>query len=197
MTSHLSFDLGETIEMLRDTVRAFATDEIARRAAAIDHDNAFPADLWRKFGELGLLGITVDEEYGGAGLGYLAHVVAMEEISRASASVGLSYGAHSNLSVNQIRRNANNEQKRRYLPKLITGAYVGALAMSEPGSGSGSQVHPKTAVPCRGAAIQDGFRRRGIAHGYASPGVALHRKRLVWRRGQTRRLIAADVARPP
>ena len=106
MTSYLNFDLGETLDMLRDTVRAFATDEIAPRAAEIDHENVFPADLWRKFGELGLLGITVDEEYGGAGLGYLAHVVAMEEISRASASVGLSYGAHSNLCVNQIRRNA-------------------------------------------------------------------------------------------
>ncbi|MPR10096.1 isovaleryl-CoA dehydrogenase [Microvirga tunisiensis] len=136
MTSSLNFELGETLDMLRDTVRAFAADEIAPRAAAIDHENVFPADLWRKFGDLGLLGITVDEEYGGAGLGYLAHVVAMEEISRASASVGLSYGAHSNLCVNQIRRNANDDQKRRYLSKLVTGEYVGALAMSEPGSGS-------------------------------------------------------------
>jgi isovaleryl-CoA dehydrogenase len=132
----LNFDLGETVDMLRDSVRAFAAAEIAPRAAEIDHTNTSPADLWSKMGELGLLGITVEEEYGGAGLGYLAHVVAMEEISRASASVGLSYGAHSNLCVNQIRRNGNDAQKRKYLPKLISGEHVGALAMSEPGSGS-------------------------------------------------------------
>src|SRR5215203_6212401 len=134
--SELNFDLGETMDMLRDTVRAFAAEEIAPRAADIDHQNVFPADLWRKFGDLGLLGITVEEEYGGSGLGYLAHVIAVEEVSRASASVGLSYGAHSNLCVNQIRRNGSEAQKRTYLPKLISGEHVGALAMSEPGAGS-------------------------------------------------------------
>jgi isovaleryl-CoA dehydrogenase len=132
----LNFDLGETIDMLRDSVRDFADDEIAPRAAQIDHDNVFPADLWRKLGDLGLLGITLEEEYGGSGLGYLAHVVAMEEVSRASAAVGLSYGAHSNLCVNQIRRNGTETQKRKYLPKLVSGEHVGALAMSEPGAGS-------------------------------------------------------------
>jgi len=132
----LDFDLGETVEALRSQVAAFAASEIAPRAAEIDRSNQFPADLWRKFGDLGLLGITVEEELGGAGMGYLEHVVAMEEISRASASVGLSYGAHSNLCVNQIRRNGTEAQKRRYLPKLISGEHVGALAMSEPGAGS-------------------------------------------------------------
>ncbi|HTC09527.1 MAG TPA: isovaleryl-CoA dehydrogenase [Acetobacteraceae bacterium] len=132
----LDFDLGETADLLRDQVESFAADEIAPRAAAIDAQNDFPADLWRKFGDLGLLGVTVEPEYGGAGMGYLEHVVAMEEISRASASVGLSYGAHSNLCVNQIRRNGTEAQKRRYLPRLINGEHVGALAMSEPGAGS-------------------------------------------------------------
>jgi isovaleryl-CoA dehydrogenase len=132
----LNFNLGETIAMLRETVQQFATVEIAPRAAEIDRSNQFPTDLWRKMGELGVLGITVEEEYGGTNMGYLAHVVAMEEISRASGSVGLSYGAHSNLCVNQIRRNGNVAQKKRYLPKLVSGDHVGALAMSEPGAGS-------------------------------------------------------------
>ncbi len=131
-----NFDLGETADAIRETVRDFATAEIAPRAAEIDRTNTFPRDLWPRMGALGLHGITVEEELGGTGLGYLEHVVAMEEVSRASASVGLSYGAHSNLCVNQIRRNGSAEQKRRYLPKLISGEHVGALAMSESGSGS-------------------------------------------------------------
>ncbi|WP_024279077.1 isovaleryl-CoA dehydrogenase [Xanthobacter sp. 126] len=130
------FDLGETADMLRDTVRDFSQAEIAPRAAEIDKTNLFPRDLWPKLGALGLLGVTAEEEYGGTGLGYLEHVIAMEEISRASASVGLSYGAHSNLCVNQISRNGTPEQKAKYLPKLISGEHVGALAMSEPGAGS-------------------------------------------------------------
>ena len=132
----LNFQLGEDIDALRDAVRDFAQSEIAPRAAEIDKNDLFPADLWQKMGALGVLGITVSEEYGGAGMGYLAHMIAMEEISRASASVGLSYGAHSNLCVNQIKRNGTEEQRQKYLPKLITGEHVGALAMSEPGAGS-------------------------------------------------------------
>ena len=132
----MDFGFGDEAEMLRRSVSEFAAREIAPRAASIDAENAFPPDLWRKLGNMGLLGVSVPEEYGGVGLGYLAHVVAMEEISRASASVGLSYGAHSNLCVNQIQRNGAPEQKRRYLPKLISGAHIGALAMSEPTAGS-------------------------------------------------------------
>src|SRR5258706_10318816 len=132
----LRFALGEDIDMLRATVRGFAQAEIAPRAAEIDRSNQFPSDLWKKMGALGLLGVTVEEAYGGTLMGYAAHIVAMEEISRASASVGLSYGAHSNLCVNQIRRNGSEAQKLKYLPKLVAGDWVGALAMSEPGSGS-------------------------------------------------------------
>src|SRR5205085_6983192 len=131
-----NFDLGETAEAIRDTVREFSANEIAPRADEIDKTNTFPRDLWPKLGALGLHGITVEEEYGGSGLGYLEHCIAMEEISRGSASVGLSYGAHSNLCVNQLRRNGSDAQKRKYLPKLVSGEHVGALAMSEPGAGS-------------------------------------------------------------
>lgn len=134
--SEFNFGLGETLDMLRDQVNGFAAGEIAPRAEDIDRDNLFPNDLWKKFGDMGLLGITADEAYGGSGMGYLAHVIAMEEISRASASVGLSYGAHSNLCVNQINRNGTDEQKEKYLPKLISGEHIGALAMSEPNAGS-------------------------------------------------------------
>ncbi|MCL1060278.1 acyl-CoA dehydrogenase [Shewanella sp. Choline-02u-19] len=134
--SSLNFDLGEDVDMLRDAVQNFAANEIAPIAAKTDIDNAFPNELWPVLGDMGLLGVTVAEEYGGANMGYLAHVVAMEEISRASASIGLSYGAHSNLCVNQINRNGSKEQKDKYLPKLVTGEHIGALAMSEPNAGS-------------------------------------------------------------
>ncbi|MGX1994239.1 isovaleryl-CoA dehydrogenase [Xanthomonas axonopodis pv. cassiae] len=132
----LNFELGEEIDLLRESVAAFASHHIAPLAAAADHDNVFPAQLWRLLGEQGLLGLTVEDAYGGSGMGYLAHVVAMEEISRAGGAIGLSYGAHSNLCLNQLRKNASHEQKQRYLPKLCSGEHVGALAMSEAGSGS-------------------------------------------------------------
>ncbi|MCZ6831200.1 MAG: isovaleryl-CoA dehydrogenase [Gammaproteobacteria bacterium] len=132
----LNFGLGEEVDMLRDAVYQMCQKELAPRAQQIDQDNEFPTDMWRKFGDMGLLGITVEEQYGGSGMGYLAHTVAVEEISRASAAVGLSYGAHSNLCVNQIRKNGNEEQKQKYLPKLCSGEHVGALAMSEPNAGS-------------------------------------------------------------
>ena len=140
------FGHGEDLDLLRETVRSFATDRIAPRASALDENNEFPRDLWPELGELGLLGITVESEFGGSELGYLAHVIAMEEISRASASVGLSYGAHSNLCVNQLRSWGNDEQKRRFLPKLCSGEYLGALAMSEPGAGSDVMSMRATAV---------------------------------------------------
>src|ERR671917_1921231 len=143
------FGLGETADAIRETVRDFAQERIAPRAEEIDRTNTFPRDLWPEMGALGLHGITVEEEYGGSGLGYLEHCVAMEEVSRASASIGLSYGAHSNLCVNQIRRNGSDAQKRKYLPRLASGEHVGALAMSEPGAGS-DVVSMKTRAEKRG-----------------------------------------------
>ncbi|MCH8187853.1 MAG: acyl-CoA dehydrogenase family protein, partial [Proteobacteria bacterium] len=154
----LDFHLGDTADLLRDSVMSFASDEIAPRAAEIDESNEFPADLWLKMGKQGLLGVTAAEEYGGAGMGYLEHVVAMEEISRASASVGLSYGAHSNLCVNQISLNGTEEQKRRYLPDLISGESVGALAMSETGAGSDVVAMRLRAVKKGGRYILNGTK---------------------------------------
>jgi isovaleryl-CoA dehydrogenase len=160
----LNFDLGEDIDMLRDAVWTFAQKEILPRAAEIDRVNEFPADLWKKFGDMGLLGMTADEEYGGTNMGYLAHMVAMEEISRASASVGLSYGAHSNLCVNQIRLNGSDAQRERYLPKLVTGEWIGALAMSEPGAGS-DVLSMQTRAERRGDAFVLNGRKMWITNG--------------------------------
>jgi isovaleryl-CoA dehydrogenase len=162
--SYLNFDHGETIAMLRESVRDFSEKEISPRAAEIDRSNQFPPDLWKKLGALGVLGITVEEEYGGTMMGYLAHIVAMEEISRGSASVGLSYGAHSNLCVNQIRRNGTDAQKRKYLPKLVSGEHVGALAMSEPGAGS-DVVGMKLRAERRGAAYVLNGNKMWITNG--------------------------------
>ncbi|MGO9543821.1 MAG: isovaleryl-CoA dehydrogenase [Rhodomicrobium sp.] len=154
----LDFGLGQDANMLRESVRSFSETEIAPRAAEIDRTNNFPRDLWRPMGALGLHGITVEEEWGGAGLGYLEHCIAMEEVSRASASVGLSYGAHSNLCINQVRRNGSEEQKRRYLPKLISGEHVGALAMSEAGSGSDVVSMATRAEKRRGRYVLNGTK---------------------------------------
>src|SRR5690606_3288813 len=154
----LDFDLGETADMIRDTVRAFTADRISPRAAEIDRTNEFPRDLWPELGELGLLGITVEEEFGGSGLGYLEHDVAMEEISRTSASVGLSYGAHSNLCVNQLRRWGTDAQKRQYLPGLVSGEQVGALAMSEHGAGSDVMAMRTTATKKDGHYVLSGSK---------------------------------------
>jgi len=171
----LDFDLGSDITMLRETVADFAQDKIAPHAAEIDRANSFPRELWPKLGALGLLGITVEEEWGGSGLGYLAHCVAMEEISRASGAIGLSYGAHSNLCVNQIRRNGNPEQKKRYLPKLISGAHVGALAMSEAGAGS-DVVSMRTRADRRGSGYVLNGAKMWITNGPVADTLVIYAK---------------------
>jgi len=171
----LDFDLGSDITMLRETVADFAQDKIAPHAAEIDRANSFPRELWPQLGALGLLGITVEEEWGGSGLGYLAHCVAMEEISRASGAIGLSYGAHSNLCVNQIRRNGNPEQKKRYLPKLISGAHVGALAMSEAGAGS-DVVSMRTRADPRGTGYVLNGAKMWITNGPVADTLVIYAK---------------------
>jgi len=171
----LDFDLGSDITMLRETVADFAQDKIAPHAAEIDRANSFPRELWPQLGALGLLGITVEEEWGGSGLGYLAHCVAMEEISRASGAIGLSYGAHSNLCVNQIRRNGNPEQKKRYLPKLISGAHVGALAMSEAGAGS-DVVSMRTRADRRGTGYVLNGAKMWITNGPVADTLVIYAK---------------------
>jgi isovaleryl-CoA dehydrogenase len=182
----LDFDLGSDITMLRETVADFAQDKIAPHAAEIDRANSFPRELWPQLGALGLLGITVEEEWGGSGLGYLAHCVAMEEISRASGAIGLSYGAHSNLCVNQIRRNGNPEQKKRYLPKLISGAHVGALAMSEAGAGS-DVVSMRTRADPRGTGYVLNGAKMWITNGPVADTLVIYAKtdRIAGSRGMT------------
>ncbi len=189
------FGLGEDLDRLRQTVQDFAHDKIAPRAAEIDRDNVFPRDLWPQMGELGLHGITVEEEWGGSGLGYLAHCVAMEEVSRASASVGLSYGAHSNLCVNQIRRNATDEQKQRYLPKLISGVHVGALAMSEPNAGS-DVVSMRTRADKKGDRYVLNGSKMWITNGPIADTMVVYAKtdRTAGARGITAFIIEKDFA---
>jgi isovaleryl-CoA dehydrogenase len=189
------FGLGEDLDQLRRTVQDFSRDKIAPRAAEIDRDNVFPRDLWPQMGELGLHGITVEEEWGGSGLGYLAHCVAMEEVSRASASVGLSYGAHSNLCVNQIRRNATDEQKRRYLPKLISGAHVGALAMSEPNAGS-DVVSMRTRADKKGDRYLINGSKMWITNGPVADTMVIYAKtdRTAGARGITAFIVEKDFA---
>lgn len=188
----LDFDLGEMAETIRDTTQRFATDRIAPIAAEIDHNDRFPIELWPQMGELGLHGITVEEEWGGLGLGYLEHVVAQEEVARASASVGLSYGAHSNLCVNQIRRWANDEQKAKYLPKLISGEHVGALAMSE--AGAGSDV---VSMKLRAEKSGNGYRLNGtkfwITNGPYADVLVVYAKTGEGSRGITTFLIEKDM----
>jgi isovaleryl-CoA dehydrogenase len=188
------FGLGTEVDMLRQSVSGFAADRIAPRAAAIDRDNTFPRDLWPQMGALGLHGITVAEEHGGAGLGYLAHCVAMEEISRASASVGLSYGAHSNLCVNQINRNGSAEQKRKYLPKLISGEHVGALAMSEPAAGS-DVVSMRTRADKKDARYVLNGSKMWITNGPVADTLVVYAKtdRTAGARGITAFIIEADM----
>src|SRR5579872_1886318 len=190
-----NFDLGETADAIRETVHSFSSNEIAPRAAEIDKSNQFPRDLWPKIGALGLHGITVEEEYGGAGLGYLEHCIALEEISRASAAVGLSYGAHSNLCVNQLRRNGSEAQKRKYLPKLISGAHVGALAMSEPDAGS-DVVSMRTTAEKRGDRYVLNGSKMWITNGPVADTLVIYAKtdRTAGARGITAFIIEKDFA---
>jgi isovaleryl-CoA dehydrogenase len=189
----LDFGLGTDVDMLRETVSAFAQEQIAPNATEIDRANKFPRELWPQLGALGLLGITVEEEWGGAGMGYLAHCVAMEEISRASAAVGLSYGAHSNLCVNQLRRNGTAEQKKRYLPKLISGEHVGALAMSEPGAGS-DVVSMRTRADRKGDSFLLNGTKMWITNGPVADTLVIYAKtdRTAGARGITAFIVEKD-----